>query len=85
MVDATLHTPHGSWQIQHPNPDPYYRDDILWADWHADPAALHARFPDRALYTLEVYPDGPDLRKLDPRALPPPNTSPADQPLKPRR
>lgn len=78
VVDATLHSPNGSWQLRHPNPDPYYRDDVLWAKWNADPRTLHARHPERELYTLEIFADGPELKRLDTANLPGPFTSRPD-------
>ncbi len=42
----------GSWVLQFPHPDPYFRDDIVYARRTADVAALRERFPDRAIYRM---------------------------------
>ena len=49
---AAAHVPTGTWMLQYPHPDPFFRDDIIFGLPHADPAALHKRFPDRAIYQL---------------------------------
>ncbi len=54
--------PRGSWVMMYPHPDPFFRDDVIFASNKADPAALRARFPDRALWRMTYAPDPPILR-----------------------
>jgi hypothetical protein len=42
----------GSWVVQFPHPDPYFRDDVIYAKANADIKLLHDRFPDRGLFRL---------------------------------
>lgn len=62
---APLYTRHrtGSWVLQYPHPDPYFRDDVIWATPGADLAALRVHFPDRAFYRLEITAD-PEMLRL---------------------
>ena len=63
QVDKTF-APWGSWVLEYPHPSPDLSDDILWAKWNADPKALHAAFPDRAIYKLH-YSDKPPALQLE--------------------
>jgi hypothetical protein len=54
--------PHGSWVMMYPHPDPFFRDDVIFASAHADPTALRARFPDRSLWRMTYAQDPPILR-----------------------
>lgn len=49
---AYEHEPTGTWMLQYPHPDPFYRDDLLFVVPDADRAMLRARFPDRALFEV---------------------------------
>ena len=53
--------PAGSWVLDYPHPDPFFRDDVIFAKLTADRAALRARFPDRKLYTLTYSVDDPTI------------------------
>jgi 4-amino-4-deoxy-L-arabinose transferase-like glycosyltransferase len=57
--------PTGSWVQQFPHPDPYLRDDIIFARAGADLPALRARFPDRRFYRLRIAKTGPAIT-IDP-------------------
>ncbi len=64
---ATLYQRHptGSWVQQFPHPDPYLRDDVIFARADADLRALRARFPDRRFYRLRISRTGPAV-SIDP-------------------
>jgi hypothetical protein len=51
-VWALARVPAGTWILEYPHPDPFWRDDVIFARPDADRRALHARFPDRALYEM---------------------------------
>lgn len=54
QVNRTF-APWGSWVIQYPHPDPFFRDDVIFAHdtGKADEVdQLHATFPDRAIYQM---------------------------------
>ncbi len=63
-----VHHQTGSWVLQFPHPDPYLRDDIVFANADADVGALRARFPTRTLYRLSIStePPGLDISRLPP-------------------
>ncbi|MBA3462686.1 MAG: glycosyltransferase family 39 protein [Deltaproteobacteria bacterium] len=61
QVDKTF-APWGSWVLEYPQPHPDLSDDILWAKWTADPKALRAAFPERAIYRLHYSEKPPVLR-----------------------
>jgi len=44
--------PWGTWELQYPHPDPFFRDDIIYVQPLVPLAALRARFPDRAFYSM---------------------------------
>jgi len=52
----------GSWVYWLPPPDPYFRDDVIFADPRTDLAALRERFPDRRLYGMSYHMDDPPVR-----------------------
>ena len=52
----------GSWVRRLPVPDPYLRDDILFADGDSDIEALRASFPDRSFYRMTYHDDDPPVR-----------------------
>ena len=52
----------GTWVYWLPPPDPYFRDDVIFADPRTDLAALRARFPDRDLYGMSYHMDDPPVR-----------------------
>lgn len=54
--------PWGSWVLEYPHPSPDMSDDIIWAKWTADPKALKAAYPDRAIYRLHYSEKPPTLR-----------------------
>jgi hypothetical protein len=54
--------PWGSWVLDYPQPSPELDDDIVWARPSADPAVLHARFPDRGIYKMTYARDEPAIR-----------------------
>jgi hypothetical protein len=45
----------GSWVVWVPHPDPYFRDDVIYARHNADVFKLREAFPTRAIY--EMFPD----------------------------
>lgn len=61
QVDRTF-APWGSWVLEYPHPDPFLRDDVVFAKSTADPAALRARFPDRTLYRMSYVREQPPIR-----------------------
>jgi hypothetical protein len=55
----------GSWVVQYPHPDPFLRDDVVYAHPGADVAALRARLPDRSIYRFSLDADAnPRLDRL---------------------
>ncbi len=54
----------GTWVLEYPHPDPFFRDDILFAKPTADRAALRAHFPDRKLYTMTYSSREPTIMVL---------------------
>jgi hypothetical protein len=57
--------PTGTWVVQHPHPDPFLRDDVVYAYPDADVAALRAKLPDRSIYRFTFDADGhPNLGRL---------------------
>jgi hypothetical protein len=52
------YTQTSSWALHYPIPDPWFRDDVIFAEGAgpkqqgADPVALHALFPDRTIWFL---------------------------------
>ena len=63
QIDRTF-APWGSWVLEYPHPSPDLSDDIIWAKWSADPKALRASFPDRAIYRMH-YSDKPPAIRLE--------------------
>ena len=61
QVDKSF-APWGSWVLEYPHPHPDLSDDILWVKPNAKPDALHAAFPDRAIYKLTYHAEAPNLR-----------------------
>jgi hypothetical protein len=45
----------GSWVYWLPPPDPYFRDEVIFADPETDLAALREQFPDRDLYGMSYH------------------------------
>ncbi|HEY4177032.1 MAG TPA: hypothetical protein VGM90_09385 [Kofleriaceae bacterium] len=72
----TSYTQTASWALHYPIPDPWFRDDVLFAEGPgphqqgADPVALHARFPDRTIWFLRYTSALPafSLSEWDPAA-----------------
>lgn len=61
----------GTWVVDLPEPDPYFRDRVLFAQaGRADAALLRRDFPERAFYRLAVGKDGEPWR-LTPLDAPP--------------
>lgn len=54
--------PQGSWVLQYPQPDPFLRDDVIFATATADRAALRKLFPDRRLYEMSYEVREPTIR-----------------------
>jgi 4-amino-4-deoxy-L-arabinose transferase-like glycosyltransferase len=52
----------GSWVRWLPPPDPYLRDDVLYANAEADLDAVRARFPERTFYRMTYHEDAPPVR-----------------------
>lgn len=52
----------GSWVHWFPAPDPYFRDDVIYAHSNVDLQALRARFPERSFYRMTYHQDDPPVR-----------------------
>ncbi len=52
----------GTWVYWLPPPDPYFRDDVIFADTRTDLTALRKQFPDRALYGMSYHLDERPVR-----------------------
>jgi len=49
---AFQNEPTGTWILAYPHPDPFYRDDLIFAAINADRAMLRKLFPDRPLFEV---------------------------------
>lgn len=65
-----LLAPVGSWVFQYPPPDPFFRDDVIFARHTADVTALRARFPDRTIYRMTYTPAAESPIQIEPIAGP---------------
>lgn len=54
----------GSWVLQLPHPDPFFRDDVIFARSDADLDSLSHRFPERDLFRLVYHTEGPLMELL---------------------
>jgi hypothetical protein len=59
-----------SWVLAFPHPDPFFRDDVIYA-YPTDVPALRLRFPDRAFFRMRYPKTGP-LITLEPISEPSP-------------
>lgn len=59
---VAVNDPAITWMLQYPHPDPFLRDDVIFAKTTADVAALHAAFPDRKLYAMTYASRSPTIR-----------------------
>lgn len=59
---AAVRDPAFTWMLQYPHPDPFFRDDVIFAHNDADIAALRRAFPDRKLYAMTYAPRSPTIR-----------------------